>query len=67
MSRRSRMVLGLAPVLTDAPAKAVADIIHKQTLHLASEAREHERRRLAEAAAASRARADELDAAAKAS
>lgn len=63
----SRMVLGLAPVLTDAPAKAVADIIQKQTLHLAAEAREQERQRLSDAAAASRARADELDAAAKAS
>lgn len=63
----SRMVLGLAPVLTDAPAKAVADIIHKQTMHLAAEAREQERQRLSAAATASRARADELDAAAKAS
>ncbi|WP_298622550.1 hypothetical protein [uncultured Zoogloea sp.] len=63
----SRMVLGLAPVLTDAPAKAVADLIHKQTLHLAAEAREQDRKRLAAEAAATRARADELDAAAKAS
>lgn len=63
----SRMVLGLAPIMTDAPAKAVADIIHKQTMHLAAEAREQERQRLSAAAAASRARADELDAAAKAS
>jgi hypothetical protein len=52
--------------MTDAPAKAVADLIHKQTLHLAAEAREQARKRLAAEAAATRTRADELDAAAKA-
>lgn len=62
-----RMVLGLAPDRSDAPAKAVAKIIEKQIERTAQTAREQERQRLSSAAAASRAHAADLEAAAKAS
>ena len=59
-----RMQLGLAPEHSDAPNRAVNKLVARQADRIAEMSRDGERRRLAEAAAAARAQADQLEAAA---